>query len=178
MPSYRIRACTPGDAATIARHRTCMFREMGDVPTDQAAAELLKESTVAVRTELERGTYVGWFAISAADEVIAGAGAHIKATLPRMSADGTARIATSPVPLVVNVYTEPQWRRRGLARALMRTLMQWAEERGFDRVVLHASEQARMLYASLGFIPSNEMRWAVTAGPHEPPLRNDEEMES
>ncbi|HEY3784012.1 MAG TPA: GNAT family N-acetyltransferase [Steroidobacteraceae bacterium] len=178
MSSYRIRGCTPSDAATIAQHRVCMFRDMGEVPTDEAAAELLEESTVAIRAELERGTYVGWFAIGAAEEVIAGAGAHVKATLPRMSADRAGRIATSPVPLVVNVYTEPAWRHRGLAHALMRALMQWAGERGFDRVVLHASNQARSLYASLGFVASNEMRWAVTAGQDEHPIRRDGELES
>lgn len=174
MSDYRIRACTPGDAATIARHRVCMFRDMGDVPTDQAAAELLARSIPAIRNELERGAYVGWFAVTGADEVIAGAGAHIKVTLPRMSMDGV-HIATTPVPLVVNVYTEAAWRKRGLARALMLTLMQWAADSGFDRVDLHASKQARALYTSLGFVPSNEMRWAVTAGrPHNPARKHEE----
>ena len=91
-------------------------------------------------------------------QVIAGAGVHIKSHLPRITHDG-ARVTASPVPLAVNVYTEPAWRRRGIARALMHAMMRWSTERGFDRVVLHASEAGRPLYASLGFAATNEMRW-------------------
>jgi predicted GNAT family acetyltransferase len=62
--------------------------------------------------------------------------------------------------LVVNVYTEAAWRRRGIARTLMKTAMEWSVARGYDRMVLHASDAARPLYASLGFAATNEMRWS------------------
>jgi GNAT superfamily N-acetyltransferase len=67
---------------------------------------------------------------------------------------------TAPVPLIVNVYTEPTWRGRGIARALMQALMDWADTAGCDRVLLHASDAGRPLYQSLGFAPTNEMRWS------------------
>jgi len=38
--------------------------------------------------------------------------------------------------------------------------MNWTTERGFDRMLLHASESGRPLYTSLGFVVSNEMRWS------------------
>jgi GNAT superfamily N-acetyltransferase len=61
----------------------------------------------------------------------------------------------------VNVYTEPGSRRRGIARALMQAMMEWATDQGFDRLLLHASDGARPLYRSLGFSPTNEMRWSI-----------------
>jgi GNAT superfamily N-acetyltransferase len=64
------------------------------------------------------------------------------------------------VPLLVNVYTEPQWRRRGIARQLVIALMQWASDKGADQLVLHASDAGRPLYESLGFAATNEMRWS------------------
>ena len=70
-------------------------------------------------------------------------------------------VATGPVPLAVNVFTEADWRRRGLAQALMTVMMDWAKTQGFDRVVLHASDAARPLYLALGFVPTNEMRWWI-----------------
>jgi GNAT superfamily N-acetyltransferase len=145
------------EAWIIARHRVEMFRDMGQVPTDELASALLQESTSALTVCLHDGTYVGWL-VRDADQVVAGAGAHIKPQLPRITHDGT-RVAASSVPLVVNVYTEPHWRRRGIARALMDTLMHWSAAEGFDRLVLHASDTGRPLYASLGFVSSNEMRW-------------------
>jgi GNAT superfamily N-acetyltransferase len=131
---------------------------MGDVPTDALARELLAKSTSALTATLADGTYVGWFAIAGEGTVIAGAGAHIRPQLPRVSHDHL-RIEDAPAPLAVNVYTETQWRGRGVARALMRVLMEWATAQGADRVVLHASDAGRPLYESLGFGPTNEMRW-------------------
>jgi GNAT superfamily N-acetyltransferase len=155
---YNIRRCNRDDAATVARHRVEMFREMGEVPTEALARELLDESTSVLAAVLADGTYVGWFAVDNDGKVIAGAGAHIKPQLPRI-AHGQTRVEVSPVPLVVNVYTEPEHRGKGIARALMRALMEWASETGADRMVLHASDAGRPLYTSLGFAPTNEMRW-------------------
>lgn len=158
MTHYHIRSCTKDDAATVARHRVEMFREMGEVPTDELARELLDKSTSALAAALADGTYVGWLAVDDHDRVIAGAGAHIKPQLPRMSHD-RSRVEVAPVPLVVNVYSERECRGQGVARALMRVLMKWAATLGSDRVVLHASDAGRPLYTSLGFHPTNEMRW-------------------
>lgn len=158
MDRFRIRTATAADAGIIARHRVAMFRDMGQIPSDALASELLALSANSLVALLSDGTYVGWLAIDGRDQVIAGAGVHIKHQLPRIAEHGT-HVETAPAPLVVNVYTEPQWRGRGIARALMTTLMAWARERGFDRVLLHASDDGRPLYASLGFVPTNEMRW-------------------
>lgn len=157
MDGYTIRLATVNDAASIARHRVEMFRDMGQVPTDALASELLRGSTIAIRQALNGHSYVGWLAIDDEDNVIAGAGVHVKRQLPRIHAN---EVRHGPVPLVVNVYTEPNWRGKGIARALMQTLLQWEREQGFDRVVLHASDAARGLYESLGFKPTNEMRWS------------------
>ena len=135
-----------------------MFRDMGEVATEELARDLFDQSASALAAALADGTYVGWFAVDDTDNVIAGAGAHIKPQLPRISHGGT-RVAAGAVPLVVNVYTEAEWRGQGIARALMRTLMDWAINQGVDRIVLHASDKGRPLYTSLGFDPTNEMRW-------------------
>ncbi|MGC1521514.1 MAG: GNAT family N-acetyltransferase [Steroidobacteraceae bacterium] len=159
MTGYTIRRTTVGDAAVIAQHRVSMFRDMGQVPTQALAVELLNASQAELATLLREGSYVGWLAVGAHDEVLAGAGAHIRPTLPRITHEG--RVATGPLPLAVNVYTEPGSRRRGIARALMQAMMEWGRAQGFDRLLLHASDAARPLYRSLGFAPTNEMRWSI-----------------
>jgi GNAT superfamily N-acetyltransferase len=161
MTAYTIRPATPADAAVIAGHRLAMFRDMGEVPTEALAAQLLAQSTAALIAWLHDQSYLGWLAGDDAGAVIAGAGVHIKPQLPRISHDG-AEVVTAPLPLVVNVYTEPEWRGRGIARALMKVLMEWAAGQGADRLVLHASDAGRPLYQSLGFEPTNEMRWFST----------------
>jgi len=170
MTKYAIRQAIVSDAATIARHRVSMFRDMGQVPTVALVAELQERSTFALDALLREGSYVGWFAVTEDGGVLAGVGVHVKQQLPRISHDGVA-VVTAAVPLVVNVYTEPEVRGQGIARALMNTLMKWATSRGFDRVLLHASEFGRPLYQSLGFVPSNEMRWSPrTTSPITPEI--------
>lgn len=136
-----------------------MFVEMGVVPTDDLAEQLRKASKRGLEAAIRDESYVGWLATIGGDVVIAGVGVHIKPQLPRISDDGR-RVATTDIPLVVNVYTEPEWRRRGIARTLMKMAMEWTTERGFDRMLLHASDAGRPLYTSLGFVASNEMRWS------------------
>jgi GNAT superfamily N-acetyltransferase len=159
MIEYTIRRTTASDAAVIAHHRVSMFRDLGEVPSQTLEAELLEASRVEFAARLQEGSYVGWLAVGAHDEVLAGAGVHIKPTLPRITHEGL--VATGPLPLAVNVYTEPGSRRRGIARALMQAMMEWARAQGFDRLLLHASDAGRPLYRSLGFLPTNEMRWSI-----------------
>lgn len=165
--SLVIRRATVCDAAVIARHRVAMFSDMGSVQTSQLASSLLELSTSALVDELGKESYVGWLALDGTNQVVSGAGVHVKPQLPRISDDGTS-VVTASLPLVVNLYTEPAWRHQGIARALMATLMQWARSQGFDRLVLHASDAGRPLYVSLGFVPTNEMRWSPTARPETP----------
>ncbi len=162
MPDYTIRRAAAADAAIIGRHRLAMFEDMGEVARPDLAAELLERSVAALRPLLADGQYAGWLAVAAGERVIAGAGVHVKSQLPRISLDRT-RVITSDLPLVVNVYTDPDWRGRGVARALMHAVMAWAGAEGYDRLVLHASDAGRHLYESLGFAATNEMRWATGA---------------
>jgi hypothetical protein len=47
-----------------------------------------------------------------------------------------------------------------VAELLMRRVLAWAREQRLDRLVLHASPEGRRLYERLGFIATNEMRFA------------------
>jgi GNAT superfamily N-acetyltransferase len=58
----------------------------------------------------------------------------------------------------MNVYTQPAYRRQGLARRIMLEILAWARGAGLGRAALHASGDGRSLYTGLGFQPTNEMR--------------------
>ncbi|SRR6266478_5321963 len=157
--SFEIRRATVRDADVIAWHRARMFQDMGDVSGD--AFEIL---AAKARTRLEQwidnGNYIGWLA-TPADEpemIVAGAGVQLQAILPRpldLSMIGEGRQGT-----IVNVFTEPQWRQRGIAGLLIKEIVIWSKNEKIDRLVLHASDKARSIYERLGFIASNEMRFS------------------
>lgn len=60
--------------------------------------------------------------------------------------------------MILNVYTEPEFRKQGIARQIMLTILAWVKEQSLRSVNLHASKQGRHLYEKLGFEATNEMR--------------------
>lgn len=66
---------------------------------------------------------------------------------------------------VLNMYVEPEHRRRGLAKRLMAMVRAEAEALGLDYVTLHATRAGRALYDTLGWIGTAEMGLHLT-----PPL--------
>ena len=147
---YTMRLATPDDAALIARQRTRMFLEAKGWPEERGAA-LLAVLPAHLERALANGTYRGWFLLTEAGEVAAGAGVQLRDLLPRLE------VLAGQEALVVNVYVEPDHRRRGLARRLMLAILDWCREQGVGRIVLHPTDAARPLYAALGFAASGEM---------------------
>lgn len=58
---------------------------------------------------------------------------------------------------VANVYVAETHRRRGIARLLMETLLDFARANGMVRAVLAPSEMSIPLYASLGFRAADDL---------------------
>lgn len=149
---YWIRRAVLADAKVIARHRTAMFCDRGEVRGDDIP-RLESASFVYLRQLMAERRYLGWLA-EREGEVVAGGGLVVSQVLPRPGiVDGGAQA------LIVNVYCEPDHRRRGLARALMKAMLDWCKQERIASVTLHASDAGRPLYESLGFVQTNEMRW-------------------
>jgi ribosomal protein S18 acetylase RimI-like enzyme len=149
---YRVRIATVDDADVIAHHRIAMFRDMGVL--DERDAEPLRVASLAyLQRALPSGAYRGWL-VEYDGAVVAGGGLIPQPGVPRPE-----NIHGGDEAYLLNVYTDPAHRRRGLARRLMDDMLGWCRERGLARVVLHASEDGLALYTSLGFEPKrNEMR--------------------
>jgi GNAT superfamily N-acetyltransferase len=148
---FTIRAGTPADAELVVKHRRAMFSDMGWRDTqwlDGVAAAFLPW----VRPRLETGEYRAWFAVAPDGLVAAGAGLWFVDWFPHRPDCGSLR------GYLLNVYTEPPYRRRGLARQLVQVTLDSCRERGIDIATLHASDEGRPLYDSLGFKATNEMR--------------------
>ena len=161
MPdTFRTRRATAQDADIVAWHRARMFQDMGDVSRD--AFEILRaKARVRLKEWLDSGDYVGWLATPAdqPEMVVGGAGVQLQPILPRpvnISTVGEGRQGA-----VVNVFTEPQWRRRGIAGLLMKEIITWSKNEHLDRLLLHASDEGRSVYERLGFIAGNEMRFVA-----------------
>src|SRR3954452_10020940 len=118
-PSFTVRQAIAADIPTLARQRAAMFRDMGHLAPHQE--EPLAEATAAyVRDSMARREYLAWLAEdSAAPPVtIGGAGVQLRPILPRPR-PGENDLGFGPEAIVLNVYVELAWRRRGVGKALM-----------------------------------------------------------
>lgn len=150
VQTITFREGTVSDIPEIARQRRRMCEDM-----NYTDAEILSAMEAATADYLKKaipeGSFRSWLAFDNG-RVVAG-GAVVIVPWPSHAYDLECRRAT-----ILNVYTEPDYRRRGIARQIMETMIAWCKRQGFARVTLHASDQGRHLYESLGFVDSNEMR--------------------
>jgi GNAT superfamily N-acetyltransferase len=154
-----IRQATEADAPVLAEHRVGMFRDMGSA-APAIEAPLRAAATAQIREAMLAGEYVAWLAHPDGEpgRIVGGAGVQIRRLLPRPDTD-RARVLIGREGIVLNVYVEREYRRRGVARRLMETILSWATGTDIVRLVLHASDEGRPLYESMGFEPTNEMRY-------------------
>jgi len=149
-PLVTFRAASLADIPEILRQRRRMYEDMHY--TDATAlATMATLTSDYLRKAIPDGTFRSWLACDG-DRAVAGGAVHIT-PWPAHPYDLECRRAT-----ILNVYTDPAYRRRGIARQLMQTMIAWCKQEGFARVTLHASDDGRHLYESLGFEPTNEMR--------------------
>ena len=159
---FLIRRAEVEDAPVIAWHRARMFQDMGEL-SDAAFENLRNAAESWTARALASGEYLGWLGTPATrpDTVVGGAGIQLRQVAPHPCRPPRGgEIGKGRHAIVLNVFTEPEWRRRGLALELMEEIVAWTRAEQLDRLVLHASSQARLLYEKMGFVATNEMRYA------------------
>jgi GNAT superfamily N-acetyltransferase len=146
-----IRPATAQDCSVILHHRRCMFQDMGE-GSPEDLDRMIEATAPWLERALSDGSYRGWLAEIFDNQVIAGGGVLVSSWPAGPYDPRTSRA------VIINVYTEPEFRRIGLARRLMSLMIKTLKDEGFSSVMLHASDAGRPLYETLGFMPTNEMR--------------------
>jgi len=159
--AYRFRDARADDIEAILGQRRSMFIDMG-YPADSFLDETLSASREFFSSWMADGRYRAWLVETAGGEIVGGGGVLVTAHLPSPRDPNPLR------PLIVNVYTAPAHRRRGIARRLLEIMLAWCRSRGFGSVTLYASTDGRPLYESAGFVPTNEMRLMLNVASARP----------
>lgn len=139
-----IRRATAEDVEQVVRLRVAFLREYGE-SEGHRFPEVLEDATRRyVARMLESGGLRFWFAED--DGEVVGCCALIFFDRPPSFGNPTGLTA-----YLLNVYTVPQRRRRGIASMLIEESLRHARSAGAGRVSLHTSSAGRTVYEKLGF---------------------------
>lgn len=156
--STAYRAAELSDVPVIVDFKLAMFEEAGLSHLLAANARQIIAADYHSMYELGQATH--FLAIdSPGRSVVACAGAFLKSDLPH-------RYFSPPFyGFMGDVYTHPQVRGQGIARALSGQAIAWLRDRGARSIRLLATPAARPIYETLGFTPTSEMELLVPASP-------------
>lgn len=139
---WSVRVVIFSDAKLVGRHRYFL-------PTE--SEHDVERYAAWVEPRIKNGVYLGAFALNPALEVVAGAGATL------VDGGPTRGVRSGLQARIVNVFTEPPHRRRGMAEALVRHLIARCDGLGVGCFVVGTPTAGAGLYARLGFAYANEM---------------------
>lgn len=146
----QIRKAGVEDLTHILHHRRAMFEEIGF--RDPLVLDRVEKLSREYFCEALRiGTYRAWLAEESNGQIVGGGGIVI-ANWPGYPGENHAQRAW-----ILNMYTEPAVRRRGVAKQLVEVMIEWCRTNGFSAVSLHASAAGRPLYEMVGFQQTNEL---------------------
>lgn len=152
------RAATAADAKLITHHRRRMFIDAGRTD-NQILAIMARNFEPWVAKAIEDGKYIGWLTTDE-DHVVAGTGLMLLDWAPHpLDPHSTQR------GYLLNVYVEPEYRRKKLASHLIELALAEARRRKIRVVALHSTEAGRRLYESNGFRGTNEMFYVEPVEP-------------
>ncbi|MFX1367677.1 MAG: GNAT family N-acetyltransferase [Promethearchaeota archaeon] len=148
----RIREAEATDSEWVLHHRIGMFRDMGE------SEEFLSETEKLTRRFLE-GDWAHdyrYFLVEEGQAVIGGCG------LSTFMVPPGAHQRTGLFGYLSNMYIEPEFRRKGIGRALMKHVVEFCLENGIGLLLLHASDEGRYLYESEGFSTPKSLMHLIT----------------
>lgn len=135
---------TEADIASIIDLRIAFFIEFQGPEPQEAQDELRKELNKYFIHAMREKTCISWLAKDGEKSV--GVGAIIVRHQP-----GNFKNLSGKVGYVINMYTVPDYRRKGISSTILDKLIATAKEMGITAFELHATKAGEPVYIKNGF---------------------------
>ncbi|MFP3091496.1 GNAT family N-acetyltransferase [Treponema sp. TIM-1] len=153
---YTIRQGTLKDVDLAVAFRWLMF---GDSGKEEAIDHIRQEVRARYMAEYHNGSIVHFFAMNHENEAIASAGALIKSDFPY------CLFKPGYYGWIIDVYTKPEYRGNGIARALLEKNHLWLKEKGaIEARLIAVGKKPQELYQKIGYRPTWEMSLSLCPG--------------
>ena len=137
----RYRKLSKNDLGTFISMRITQLREEG--ATEEL--DLVPALTDYYHRHMADGTFVSWLAVDG-DRIIGTSGMSFVEKPPYFSCP------SGKIGLLSSMFTDPAYRRRGIAKELLRRVVEEARAYGCGSVQITASDMGVLLYTDFGFV--------------------------
>jgi len=154
-----LQDATIDDIPVLSVHHRKMFEEIweqkGELISQALAKKLEAAYSAKIGKQIPEGSCKVWVVM--ADNQIVASGA-------------ITIVSFVPVPFDINdniaylhsMYTEKGYRHKKCAQRIVKRALQYCQQNGIKRIILHASEAGRLVYEKLDFVSSPEtMRLSI-----------------
>lgn len=139
------RKATIDNLDELVRLRIEFLKEVQPIESRQFSEEELATSLRGYLSKsLQNDEFVAWVAVFDG-KIIATSGLCFFQITPGFT------LIDGKIAYILNIYTLPKWRGKGVGKQIFDHILQEAIGRGYKRISLHASDDGRPIYEKFGF---------------------------
>ena len=139
------KRATIDDLEVLTETRIEVLRAANQLSVDVDMSEVKAQSYEYYKFALENGTHLAYLIFD--DEIFVGTGG-----ISYFQVMPTYHNPTGRKAYIMNMYTKPEYRRKGIAYKVLDLLVADAEARGITYISLEATQMGRPLYEKYGFV--------------------------
>lgn len=138
------RKATVNDLDELVRLRIEFLKEVRNIESDNNDSDVSKSLADYFKNTIKNDSFIAWLALDD-NKIIATSGLCFY-TLPPSYKNITGKVA-----YIMNMYTQPNYRNKGIATYLFQKMVDEAKNLGYQKLCLHATEKGKPLYLKYGF---------------------------
>ena len=149
MNEITYHSATAAESDELAALRVAFLTELLGQQAQEEADRLTRELTTYFRRAVAAQQYAGL--IARRGDIVVATGGMVFREQP-----GSFKNPSGKTAYILNMYTIPGFRRRGISTAIMEQLMEIARSKGYNSFELHATPDGEPVYKKLGFHKHSE----------------------
>ncbi|WP_034333429.1 GNAT family N-acetyltransferase [Bacillus sp. J37] len=136
------------DIDSIISLRIALLKELGEIKSSKEEQLVVSSTKEYLQQALSNNEFISYIAMCNGETVGVSGVVIIKRPPYLENLNGIEAY-------ILNMYTIPQHRGRGISRKLLELCIDECKDMGVRRVWLHSSENGKHLYQKVGFTPKN-----------------------
>lgn len=142
---FNYKRATIADITELVRTRIVVLRAANKLSADVPMAEVEQESYTYYEKALVSGEHIAYLVYDK-DRFIGAGGVSFYQVMP------TYHNPSGRKAYIMNMYTDPEYRRQGIAYRTLDLLVKEARTQGISQIALEATDMGRPLYEKYGFV--------------------------